>query len=239
MEYLERVAQLEIDGRRLIDVAVLDLTAAIPTCPEWSAKDLLAHTAQVWNFMDTMVTSLAADPSPLAGLVPVEADDPSLVATAEATLERLSRSLRAADPSAAVWTWSPADQTVGFYARRGQFETLVHRIDAEIAAGDRTPIDGDMAVDGIDERLTVVVGPDAEPRPEGSLHLHRTDGEGEFMLTVEGERVVIGREHGKGDAALRGTGEELFLAMWGRRDLDGLELFGDAAIAQQWIDLGP
>ena len=238
MEYLARVDHVEAEGRRLIAAASSDLSAAVPTCPDWKSVDLLAHTAQVWRFMDTMVTSLAPDPSPLAGLTEVEPDVATVVDVATTNLAALCASLRSADPEAAVWTWS-TEQTVAFYARRAQHETVVHRVDAESAAGTPTSLDGDVAVDGIDELLTVLIGPGGEPRPSGSFHLHRTDGDGEFMLTVDGERLVVAREHGKGDAALRATGEELFLVMWGRRGLDGLELFGDEAVAQQWIDLSP
>ena len=43
--------------------------------------------------------------------------------------------------------------------------------------------------------------------------------------------------HAKGDAALRASGEDLLLVVWGRRSLDDLEFFGDREVAAQWIAL--
>ena len=59
------------------------------------------------------------------------------------------------------------------------------------------------------------------------------------MLQVVGGELVMSHEHAKGDAALRARGEDLLLVVWGRRGLEGLELFGDADIAAQWTKLAP
>ena len=48
--------------------------------------------------------------------------------------------LEAADPAEEAWNWSD-DHTVGFILRRQAHEALVHRVDAELAAGDRTDLD--------------------------------------------------------------------------------------------------
>lgn len=37
-------------------------------------------------------------------------------------------------------------------------ETLIHRVDAELAAGDRTPMDPELSADGVDEALRVMYG---------------------------------------------------------------------------------
>ena len=57
------------------------------------------------------------------------------------------------------------------------------------------------------------------------------------MLDVVDGLVDVRHEHAKGDAALRGSGDELLLAVWGRRPLDGLEIFGDRAVAESWTGL--
>jgi hypothetical protein len=65
-------------------------------------------------------------------------------------------------------------------------ETAMHRYDAEAATGTPTPFDGDMAADGIAELYEVVLPFGLVRRevtlPSGSLHLHRSDGEGEWMV---------------------------------------------------------
>ena len=49
-----------------------------------------------------------------------------------------------------MWTWTP-DHTVGFWSRRMAHEVAVHRWDAQGAAGDPSPIERELAVDGIQE----------------------------------------------------------------------------------------
>ena len=68
-----------------------------------------------------------------------------------------------------------------------------------------------------------------------SLHLHRTDGEGEWMVRLgpDGE-VSTERTHGKGDVALRGPASSLYLWCLSRVPADDLELFGDPAVAALW-----
>ena len=54
-----------------------------------------------------------------------------------------------------------------------------------------------------------------------------------------GDRVVT--EHGKGDAALRGSAKDLLLAVVRRRTAaeGGLEIFGDTAIWDGWLGRTP
>ncbi len=49
-----------------------------------------------------------------------------------------------------------------------------------------------------------------------TIHLHCTDGEGEWLITRAGDDVVVTREHAKGDVAARGTASDLLLFLWGR-----------------------
>ena len=61
----------------------------------------------------------------------------------------LRAEFRAREPGAPAPTWFGPDQTVGFWIRRMAQETVIHRIDAELAAGlPVTPVPGDLAADG-------------------------------------------------------------------------------------------
>ena len=53
-----------------------------------------------------------------------------------------------------VWSWAN-DQTAGFSYRRQAHEALIHRLDAELAGGERTAIDARLAADGVGEVLGV------------------------------------------------------------------------------------
>jgi hypothetical protein len=103
-------------------------------------------------------------------------------------------------------------------------------------AGLESEIDGDEAADAVDERF-VEFAPLREGRPAGSLHLHRSDGAGEWTIKVDGDAIVTTREHAKGDAAARGTGADLMLAVWGRGTLEPLETFGDLNLITEWFEL--
>jgi len=48
----------------------------------------------------------------------------------------------------------------------------------------------------------------------------------------------VTNEHGRGDAAVRGTASDLALFMWNRR-LPGLEYFGDEAVVEAWLAISP
>jgi uncharacterized protein (TIGR03083 family) len=148
--------------------------------------------------------------------------------------------LRGISPEAPAWTWIP-EKTTAFFFRRMAQETAVHRWDAQQAAGTLTPIDPELATDGINEVMTVFM--QHAPRgpidyPAGSLHLHRTDGEGEWMLTAQDGVLTVTHEHAKGDAAARGPAQDILLYLWGR-GRDGLECHGDDALIDAWGSVTP
>ena len=64
----------------------------------------------------------------------------------------LHHALSTTSPGTPAWTWCQ-DETVWFIRRRQAHEALIHRIDAELTAGDRTPMDTDLSADGVDEAL--------------------------------------------------------------------------------------
>ena len=150
--------------------------------------------------------------------------------------------LDGAEPDEAVWSWA-GQNTMAFYFRRMAHETEVHRWDAEAAFGEPGPIDSDLGADGVSELYEVVL-PFAVANwdmalPDASLHLHRADGTGEWLLVNDGGRIKMSFEHAKGDAAVRASGADLLLLVWERIGLDrpGVETFGDADSARAWFAL--
>ena len=63
-----------------------------------------------------------------------------------------------------------------------------------------------------------------------TLHLHCTDGEGEWLVRLDPDGVSSSHEHAKGDVAARGTASDLLLFLYGRVDPEQLEVFGDASL---------
>jgi hypothetical protein len=128
-------------------------------------------------------------------------------------------------------------------------ETMVHRIDAELAVRGRPgQIDPELAADNIDELLHNAVAPASRAFPnrgrlrgEGdTLHLHCTDVSGEWLLrrAPVPEGFAYDEGHAKGDAALRGSAEELMLLV-NKRMPDGgndLQVIGDDRVVALWLD---
>ncbi len=237
------VDQIEADGRRLIEVALVEPAAAVPTCGDWTLRDLVGHMGQVHRLVGSYIAVRATEPLPRHEAPQAPADDSAVDFAADA-LSRLVDALAGIDPDTPVWNWSPRPDA-GFYFRRMLHETSVHRWDAENAVGGAGPVDGEQGRDGVDEFFEFVL-PDAQqrkrrPLPAGSLHLHRTDGDGEWIVRADGHEVVTQRVHAKGDAAVRGPGGALFLAMWNRLPLDdaSLSVVGDEQVARAWAALAP
>lgn len=152
------LAHLVADSGRFADVlAGCDPDAPVPTCPGWDASDLLWHLTEVQAFWSSVVRNRPAGPD---SVVPPErpASYGDLLALAEHGSDGLERALRGVHPAELTWSWS-GDHTAGFVLRRQAHEALVHRWDAEAAAGtERRPVDTDLAADGVAEALEVMFG---------------------------------------------------------------------------------
>ena len=115
---------------------------------------------------------------------------------------------------------------------------------AEDAIGRTTPIDPELASEGVDEALRIYlalqVARSDGPAPTGTLHLHATDAPGEWTLRGEDGRLVVEAGHAKGDAAARGPAEGLLLVLWHRRPPEqvGVEVLGDRAAFDAWMAYG-
>ena len=96
----------------------------------------------------------------------------------------------------------------------------MHRVDVESGLDVVTPVDGDLAVDGIDEVLDLFlryqnedVGPDGPGR--GTVAV-RT-GEHIWRSTLTADEALLDRQPGPADAVVSGEPSELLLWLWGRR----------------------
>jgi len=233
MERSLRLDRARADGDRIVDLAAAHIDTPVPNCPDWDGRGLLSHVARVWHML-----ALFAENQP--GGFPGRDEFPDRVTggeldAARVALDRVDRAMRALPAGVSMWSWG-VTQSSDYFHRRYHLENLVHRVDAEGMAGVDSEIDGDEAADAVDERFTEFVVSSPE-RPAGSLHVHRTDGEGEWTVRVDGDAIVATHEHAKGDAAARGTGAQLMLAIWGRLPVDELETFGDSGLVQEWFEL--
>lgn len=231
------LAHLAADGARMAELArTADLTARVPTCPDWDLQQLLEHTGMVHRWQTAVVRDdLDHEPWPLPeGLALQPGED--LAEWFQRGVDEAVAAMGAAEPHEHRWTWFPPDQTAGWYHRRITQETFVHRVDAELAAGvPVSAMDAELAVDGIDEFCDVMIAAaNLEQQAIGgtgqTLHLHATDADGEWLLTMHADHVDVERGHAKGDAAVRGPAGDLLLFAWGRDPSPAIETFGDPAV---------
>lgn len=231
MDWIEII---EREGHALSAAARHDTTAAIPSCPGWDVDELLKHVSSAHRWANSILRDRRMDRGERATTPPKGGS----LSWYEAGLAEFLETLRGIDPSTPVWTFGP-DRTANFWFRRQAHETAVHRVDAEQATGAVTPIDPAFAADGIAESLEVMVPRLARDNAKagGTLHLHTTDTEGEWLLRFQDGAVEVELGHAKGDAAVRGPAADLYLWMWGRGSGDLLERFGDPELPERFIAL--
>jgi uncharacterized protein (TIGR03083 family) len=149
----------------------------------------------------------------------------------ETNLQGLVDALAGMDTTILWPTWA-GERPGSFYPRRMAQETAVHRWD-----GVGGPVDAELAVDGIDEHLGLFapLAPGAQLGAHGTIHLHATDIDGEWLVTLGPEGVSFDHGHAQGDVALRGGAGDLLLWAWNRVPVDDrFEVFGDHALLDAW-----
>ena len=257
------VDAVEKNSALLADAARLGLKAPVPTCPGWYVATLVAHIGEVQRFWALQVRSRAQEmqqlpqsafescPGLLSWLEGVDKGEPDLEAVPtglvewfEGATQELLAAFRGIEPGEAVWHWSGDNRAIT-HMRNQAMEATVHRWDAQNAHGATTPIDEAIALDGIDQHFEVQIAAArkwAKNPAQGqgeTYHFHRTDGEGEWLVRFQGKGVTVRREHAKGDVAVRGRLEDLFLWLWGRISADRLEVLGDASLMPRYRQLVP
>ena len=242
--YLELIEQ---DGRRLAAAAAAgDLGAAIPTCPGWDVRACVTHTGQVYRHKVACIR-LQRRPVEADGVEQEPPPGVELVAWFEASLDALLAELRERGPEAPAYTWWPGDQTVGFWFRRMAQESAVHRLDVEDGRGTPTPIDPELAVDGVDEVLELFLADDwatLDPKEWEGVDPHagaggtvavRTGGK-VWRSTLGPDTLPLARGDGPADDAVTGQPEAVLLWLWGRRPDGAVALDGDPAVLAAYRD---
>jgi uncharacterized protein (TIGR03083 family) len=244
-------AEIEASAAGLAQIlADCDQSLPIPTCPEWTLRQLATHVGRAhrWAAEITRTRSDSFIPFrevPDGKLPDDRAEQPAWL---RAGAGRVVDTVREAG-SDLVWSFAglvPA----GYWLRRMAHETLVHRADAEIAAGaDPEPaIEAVVAADAIDEWLMLLTGGLGNPGeranalPAGaSLHIHATgdglDGRGEWTVRHDEGGLTAEPGHSKGDAALAGPAASVLLVLLRRRPVSdpAVTVHGDFAVMDGWL----
>ncbi|MCW2773593.1 MAG: hypothetical protein JWN91_1919 [Nocardioides sp.] len=232
-----------LDGLRAAMVAFVryadraGLRAPVPTCPDWTVRDLVAHQGMVHRWAAALVRGEAdVDPDAFeaAGrdcVDPLEWLRDGVIDLAEALT-------RAPEDTKALVFLDDAPAPREFWARRQCHETTVHAVDALSAAlgrmprADETWIETDLAVDGIDELLGgFLTRPRSRLRckDDGALVVAPDDAPDWWRVDIGPRPAVTSRRTGPREAGyydweLEGTAVDLYLSLWnrtGREALDG------------------
>ena len=223
---------LATEGDVLVRTAARGLDAPVPPCPGWTVRDVVAHTAEVYEHKMACIRLAGTRPDP--GPPPWPTDRDPTVWYAEAH-RRLLDVLRTTEPSAPSWTWWPPDQTAGFWVRRMAQETAVHRADVESAFSEITPVDPELARDGIDEVLHLMLAgawtDDPQPELTGTVEV-ATDGH-RWQIAMSADGVTVAMPAGDATARVCAAPSNLLLWLWGRLPDSAVVIAGDDATARR------
>jgi uncharacterized protein (TIGR03083 family) len=224
------------------------LSLPVPTCPGWTMADLVRHVGEVY-LHKTLAMRL--------GDFPGEQDWPSGLED-EPPLELLDRTyaglrheLTTRAPDAPAPSWYRPQPTVAFWMRRMAQETVIHRLDAELAAQAATgqavsPVPADVAADGVDEVLirflgygstvwvdefAALTGPRLETEGGDDTVLVETGGATWTVRPRPDHVEVTTGTGGQVHAVVSGDPEPLLRWLWGRGQ-EGARCTGDGA----WAD---
>lgn len=224
------------------------LATPVPTCGDWNLADLVWHLTEVQEFWGHIIAG-RPDASPASYDRPVRPDDDGVLADRlAAATDRLVSLLDTASPTESAWTWSEGDQSVGFTIRRQTHEAIVHHLDGVLAVGNSpagVSIDPEVAADGIDELITVMLidvpawaeyhpSPDTVRLDVSDLGRHwdlefgRMTGTSPDTGTIYDIVAFDGRDDiDEPDTTIAGTALDLLLWLWGRTSADPLTIAGE------------
>lgn len=248
----DRIAVIRAESQRFAEaLAETPDGSPCPTCPDWTATDLLWHLTEVHTFWSRI---LEQDVRSDAEAESVEEDKPERPGTIAEMLPVRARAtdalldqLAALDDAAPRWSWWEPDQTVGFTRRMQTYEATMHRVDAELTAGvPVTPLRADVAAGAVDHCVDVMWGwmpPWASYEPLAAVEFVAATAEGgegpRWLVEVghwTGTGPTSGREFDVPRAVRAGpdarptataTGSARDLALWAWTRGDEVALSGD------------
>lgn len=226
------LGHLQAEAARLGEVARMGLDAAVPSCPGWTVESVVRHVAQVYVHK-VEVLRLGAQPADwppdFSGRDTLEWYDEARAAIVDA-LEKAGTSLES-------WTFNPRDSTSGFWYRRMALESVVHRIDVEQAHEVVTPIEAELALDGIDELLYPNLGgpwwEEGDTAHPIDATVRITSAGRSWTIRADSTSVEISQgAEGEPAAEIFGDPTPVYLWLWGRVANDAIRTAGDEDVVR-------
>lgn len=235
-DYLQSI---EVDGKALRGIgADFNLGLQVPSCPDWSLRDLLDHVAGASRWMTKCVFEkqtpqervLPSGPPGRAGLLD----------WFQQSIDDLLAVLSATPHDELVWTPIKGLQGSAWWRRKAALEVAIHRTDAESTLGvEPEPIDARLALDGIDEYagefLPLMLHGVDEPPPVTSIVLSPNDiaQSRKLSLVADGTAQPASGE----EVELVATASDLLLWVWNRVPDERITIRGDGSVFSWWKGL--
>jgi hypothetical protein len=109
-------------------------------------------------------------------------------------------------------------------------ETAVHRIDAELAIRTPTPVNAELAVDGVDEILVIMLAGDWSDEPDDAANGQRVaiaTGGRTWGVRLQKKSVSVTDDGEAVEATLGGDPSDVLLWLWGRSPDERVNRSGD------------
>lgn len=212
MVHVEEIARSSARMAELITAENSD--AKVPSCPQWTLLDLVAHIGEVQNFWANCIREGNAN-APWPG----EGSKPDSPQDAGKWLRIQTRSLIDAidstEDKSPCWTWWDEPQTALAVARHQVQEAELHRWDAELAVSTPSPIPVEIATDGIPEFLHVHRF-SIQKLELPHIQLIASDTDTNWNMNESAENTV----------GITGTASDLVLFLTGRCPIEKLSVVG-------------
>lgn len=253
------LAAIERAAHALADaVADAGWPAPVPTCPRWTAADLVAHQGIVHRWA---AGQLRRDPARVPSRTTILRTVPrrELLPWFAAGVENLGEAFRITPPDAEAMVFlNDAPAPRAFWARRQAHETTIHAVDAVAARLGRPPtapeadVAADLALDGIDELLRGFFTRGRSRLATGTpftIGVRPDDAGRAWLVHVGTEQITTDRcttdqvaaprgvapAPSAPDVVFAGSAAQLYLGLWNRGDEIRAE--GDAAVLTRWHEV--
>jgi uncharacterized protein (TIGR03083 family) len=205
--------------------AAADLELPVPACPGWTVGDVLQHLGVIHRLVPAWLRDGRRPRSVAQG--PSDGDVRAWYADG---WRGLWDGLAAVPAEAPAASWSPWDDTAGFWRRRMVHEVAIHALDVFAAVPDSGPpwtATGPVALDGIDEALRLWLATQTGTRAGGSGGLVRiATGGREWTVGVHPHIVEVHTRPTPPDARIEGDPAAVYAWLWGR-DAGSVHVTGD------------
>lgn len=220
MQLSDYISEIEHASKSMRDIYAENLAEnRVPSCPDWSFKQLMLHLADVQShWAKTILNPDASEEMDFVNQSP----DRDINEWCALKTQELIDAIKAVSPDKPSATWWTSPKTAGAIARHQAQEACVHAWDAHLAIGQNNPLPHAVALDGISEWINV--------------HDEWTEAKDFtiiFAPTDHSETVTWNR--GGEAVTLTATSSDLALFLNGRRSIEELVLVGEKSVIEPFL----